>query len=402
MSTPRWSIVGPTHPFRGGIPRHTTLFVDAAAEADLDVDFVTFTRQYPRWLYKGRTDRDPEQLRPTLVRPRPILDGVDPRTWWRVAGHVATHRPDVLVVVWWHPFFAPTIGTLLRRVRRLSPQTVQLALCHNVLPHEGSGVDRWLVRHALGPADGLVVQAVSEREVVRDVLGEVPVAVTPHPTYTVDVERARRDGDHTATLVFFGFIREYKGVDILLRALPAVLAKRRVRLVVAGEFWDPVDPYRELVRELDLEDHVELRPGYLPEGELPELLAQGDLMVAPYRTATQSGAVELARGAGLPVVASRVGGLVDQVDEPDNGLLVPPGDVEALSRALVEATEPATLARLTKGANARSSIRPWSGLVDDVKRFARSLRPGPADHEDVSTYEVGSRSASRGEQHDDR
>lgn len=375
MRAPRWCIVGPTHPFRGGIARHTTLLADAVADADIDVRLVSFSRQYPRWLYKGASDRDPEQLRPRRVDPEYLLDGIGPRSWWDTGRSIGEARPDVLVSVWWHPFFAPAIGTLVRRVRRRSPRTTCVALCHNVLPHEGSGIDHRLVRFALAPQHGVVVHSDTEGTTARDLLGDMPVTVSPHPTYHVDLgpEPAPGDDDRVPTLLAFGLVRAYKGIDVLLRALPAVLAVRPVRLVVAGEFWDPVEPYRELVRELGIGEHVELWDGYVPETDLVSLLGEADVMVAPYRTATQSGAVEMAYGAGLPVVASDIGGLGDQVEHGVDGLLVPAEDVDALSRALIEATEPTVLHRLRAGAAARSPVRTWAQLVDDLRGFAGAV-----------------------------
>lgn len=375
MST-RWCIVGPTHPYRGGIPRHTTLMAEAIAARGADLRVITFRRQYPSWLYKGATDRDPDQLPPVGFAPDPRLDSIGPRTWRSTALTIAQAHPDVLIAVWWHPFFAPMYGALLRQVRRRSPKIIQVALCHNVIPHETSRADRVLTRRALTPVDGLVVHAESQRELANSLLGPTPVLVTPHPTYPVDIDarsRRRAPGDPT-NLLFFGLIRQYKGVDVLLRALPMVLRERRVRLVVAGEFWEPTRSYTDLVDDLGIGDHVDLRPGYVPDADLMKLLSDADLVVAPYRTATTSAAVEMAFGAGLPVVASRVGGLADQVDHGVNGLLVPPDEPAALASALIEATAPASLDELTQHARADETIRTWDGLVEDVERFVRLLQ----------------------------
>ncbi|MFP3899978.1 MAG: glycosyltransferase [Acidimicrobiia bacterium] len=384
-----WCIVGPTHPFRGGIPRHTTLLTDAAAETGIDTQLVTFTRQYPGWLYKGASDRDPDQLSPKVARTERILDSLNPVTWRRGARLIGHTSPRAMVVVWWHPFFAPMVATLLRQVRRRSPSTIQLALCHNVLPHESSPVDRRLTRTALAPVDGLVVHAESQARIARDLVGDRPTLVTPHPTYTFSPEvlAARRPRDDTVRLLFFGLVRHYKGVDVLLRALPRVLRERPVHLVIAGEFWDRPEDHRALARTLGVERHVEFRAGYVPDDELPRLFGTTDLVVAPYRSATQSGAVEMAFGAGLPVVASRVGGLAHQVRDGTNGLLVPPDDPEALSRALLDATAAPMLDRLTAGARAPETVHTWTDLVGDIDgmvteldargRAAPSTVPGP-------------------------
>ena len=275
-------VVGPTHPFRGGIPRHTTLMAEAIATR-ADIRLITFTRQYPGWLYKGARDRDPDQIAPAGFVPDRRLDSLSPLSWRSTARVIGRMEPDVVVAVWWHPFFAPKFGTLLRHVRRRSPRTVRVVVCHNVLLHESSPVDRTPARRALRVADGLVVHAASQRDVANDLLLPVPVLVTPHPAYEVDVNRLHSRPRHGAVnLLFFGLVRRYKGVDVLFRALSVVLTRRKVRLVVAGEFWDPVQPYTALVDELGIGDHVEILPGYVSDADLTKLLAAADLMVAPY------------------------------------------------------------------------------------------------------------------------
>ncbi len=375
--THRWCIIGPTHPYRGGIARHTTQLAGAAVAHGIELDAVTFRRQYPGWMYRGASDRDPDQLKPDSFTPRYDLDSVDPRSWLSAARTVAEHKPDVLVAAWWHPFFAPMYGTVLRRVHKHSPGTVLVVLCHNVLPHETSAIDRVLARWALRPADGLVVHAGSQRDVARDLLGPVPVLLTPHPTYTVDMLPAcEPDGSGgPVNLLFFGLIRRYKGLDVLLRSLPALLRERDVQLTIVGEFWDPIEPYVAIIDELGIGDHVNLRPGYVPESDLRKLIAESDIMVAPYRSATQSGAVEMAFGAGLPVVATDVGGLGDQIADGRDGLVVPPEDDAALAAALVRASEPALLAELTRGARSRSAGRTWDSLVDGIESLATTLSP---------------------------
>jgi glycosyltransferase involved in cell wall biosynthesis len=246
-----------------------------------------------------------------------------------------------------------------------------------VVPHESSPFDRLLVRRALAPVEGLVVHATSQEAVAAQLLGPKPALVTSHPTYIVDAALSTprpRNRQGPVNLLFFGIVRHYKGVDVLLRALPSVLRKRSVRLVIAGEFWDPAQAYRDLIRDLKLDAHVDLRPGFVPDDELTKLLVEADLMVAPYRSATQSGAVEMAFGAGVPVVASRVGGLADQIDDGTDGLLVPAEDVASLSQVLVRATDPRTLDRLTAGARSRATAHTWTTLVNGVQSFSASLR----------------------------
>src|SRR5690606_7153132 len=156
-----------------------------------------------------------------------------------------------------------------------------------------------------------------------------------------------------------------------------VLSDREVRLIVAGEFWEPRERYDALVHDLGLGGRVDIRAGYVPDDELPAIFASADVAVAPYRSATQSGAIEMAFGAGVPVVASKVDGLAEQVDHGVNGLLVAPDDPGALARGLCEALRPDVLERLRTGARAPDRVRSWDHLVADIDDFAASLRLSP-------------------------
>lgn len=339
----RLCLVGPTYPYRGGIAHYTTLLARHLRNSDEhELLFISFSRQYPGWLYRGRTDRDPSR-HPLQAEAEYLLNPLHPLSWWRTLRRIGRWTPDAVVLPWWVPFWAPVWAALGRGIRRLPGDPRLLFICHNVLPHEQGALGRLfmpaVVRHTLSPGDGFIVHARSSAERLEGILPEARYRVTPHPSYAalgrekggalpVAVPRDR------PLLLFAGFVRPYKGLDVLLQALPEVLARRPAHLLVAGEFWQGVKGYRKQMAALGIAGAVTLLDAYLPDEQLSACVAAADVVVLPYRSATQSGVVQLAFGHGRPVITSDVDGLRDVVDHEQTGLLVPPEDPAALAAAI--------------------------------------------------------------------
>lgn len=388
----RVSILGPTYPFRGGIAHHTTLLAAALRERHA-VQLVTFRRQYPRRLFPGRTDRDPSPPPPDLQAPR-LLEPLLPWSWWRVAGRIAAFRPDVLVVPWWVPFWGPSVGVVARLVRRRG-RTRVVFLCHNVMPHEGTGiVTRALTGFALRAADAFIVHSATDEAALRRLVpraaarpGAVRRALLPAHSIAAPVGRAEARSrlglpPDARVALFFGFVRPYKGLEHLIDAV--ALAMPRVPdlvLVVAGEFWQPPGRFLERARLAGIADRVRLDDRYVPNDEVGAYFCAADVVVLPYVEATQSGVVTLAAEFSVPVVVTRVGGLPEAVLDGRTGLVVPPGDAAALADALATALgdSPAAdaLRRGTAEGRSRFDWAPLVRLVEDLAADGRRGAEGP-------------------------
>lgn len=295
-----------------------------------DVEIVSWWRQYPERFYPG------EQL----VRGEPELDDLPPIRralawnrpdfWWREAARLRSY--DLVAFAHVTPVQAPAYRVMLGRLRRARPETV--VICHNVLPHERSALDKLLVSSLLRSADRIVTHSSHQADLARS-LARRPVAVAPLAAHLPSAFAPTEQGTGVQNrLLFFGLVRPYKGLDVLLRALAD--GPPEVRLRVAGEFWGGDQATRSLVAELGLEDRVELRPGYVAADEVPELFRDVDALVLPYRTATGSQGVDLAFRFGVPVIATRSGSLPDKIAEHRDGILAEPDDVSSLARALHE------------------------------------------------------------------
>jgi glycosyltransferase involved in cell wall biosynthesis len=379
-------VLGPTWPYRGGIAQYTTALARHLA-SEHELALFSYSRQYPRWLFPGRTDRDPSPPPPGLTAAY-VLDPLLPWTWWRTARQIAAFEPDVVLAEWWVPYFAPSLITGLALARRWWPMRVVLE-CHNVLPHDHRGaLTRWITRRVLAMADAYIVHGTADRHSLEALRPGSAVAahVVPLPALAFppapsrQAARARLGLAPDARVVlFFGFVRPYKGLAQLLEALPALVAEvPRAQLVVAGEFWEPARQFEQRAAELGVGDALRLDDRYLPDDAVADYFAAADVVALPYVEASQSAVLPLAMHYGIPVVASAVGGLPDVVREGANGLLVPPGDPPALARALSRFfNTPGLAERLAVGAAAAGAHAGWPDVVRTVEAAAAAAAARP-------------------------
>jgi glycosyltransferase involved in cell wall biosynthesis len=357
----RVAIVGPTYPYKGGIAQHTTELAHRLGRRGVAVEIVSWSAQYPQRLYPGQQHvQVPEQ--------EPFGNTSYPLSWRRPDGWVRTgrrlrRRVDAVVLVIVTPFHAPAYLGLLAGLGR---QTRVVTLCHNVLPHERRRGDVPLTRALLRRADAVLVHVQAEAERAR-LLTSAPVTIAGMPpSLWSDIRPVPRhphpDGltAPRRRLLFFGIVRPYKGLDLLLRALSEA---PDVSLTVAGEFWDSEPATRALAAELGISDRVQLRPGYVAAHEVPALFAAADALVLPYRSGTATQNAQVAHLYGLPVVGTRVGTLPDHIRDGVNGLLVPPDDPAALAAALRRLYEPGVLPRLRANVKSPDIDGEWEGYL---------------------------------------
>lgn len=333
------TIIGPVYPYRGGIAHYTSLLAQALSERH-QIQIVSFKRQYPAWLYPGKTDKDPS-LSPLLVDALYILDPFYPWTWWQAIRAIENFQPDLVVCQWWTTFWAPAFAFISFWLR--SKGIALVFLIHNVFPHEPKFWDRPLAHLALRTGETFIVQTTQEHERLLTLFPYASVVLCPHPVYDmfaaqrIPQAEARKHLDvspNKPTVLFFGIVRPYKGLKYLIEAL-ALLRDRgfTTQLIVAGEFWEDRKIYEAQISKLGLTEQVILDDRYIPNEELGLLFSAADLFVAPYIGGTQSGAVKMAVGFGLPVITTRSEWLTEG---SEMGQCVPPADSAALAQAILD------------------------------------------------------------------
>ncbi|TDC45559.1 glycosyltransferase [Actinomadura sp. KC345] len=358
----RITIVGPAFPYKGGGAHHTTELAHRLAAAGHDVVIESWRAQYPGFLYPGQqTISDPEGEPFSGTRRR--LDWRRPDGWWRTGR--ALRARDLVVLAVLSPVQVPSYLGILAGLRRGAPV---VALCHNVLPHERKPYDEPLMKRLLRKVDGVLVHSEAQAGLARGLTAR-PVRVAEMPAHLpVAPAPARDDRKVRRRLLFFGIVRPYKGLDVLLRALAK--GPDDVALTVAGEFWGGLDETRELIGSLGLTSRVELRPGYVPAADVPGLFAAADALVLPYRTATASQNVWMAHEHGLPVIATDVGGFADQVRDGVDGLICAPDDVASLAGALNGFYTPGEPERLRSGVRPVDHAPVWAAYLDALTEGA--------------------------------
>lgn len=367
--------MGPAFPYRGGIAQFLAVLCSELKAMGHALRVFNFTRQYPSFLFPGRAQTS--DSRPAIaVDSERTLDSLNPITWFRTYMKLRSFRPDMVLLSWWTPFFGPcfwTMGFLLRRFSRIPVVYV----CHNVLPHERRIVDGPLTKLALGESDFLVLLSGQSEVEVKDVLPKAKYVTLYHPRYSFFVkpgltrEKARAKlGIDGRTLIFFGYVRPYKGLGVLIDAFGLYGSEdAEARLLVVGEFYEDRGPYERRIQELGLAGRVSLVDRYVSDEEVAYFFAAADLLVLPYLSATQSGVIQIAQSFGLPVVTTNVGGIPEVVEEGKTGFLVPPGDPRALSAAIKKYFEEGwgdVMRPHLKEAAARFS---WAPVVDAVTSF---------------------------------
>ncbi|MEI8306344.1 MAG: glycosyltransferase [Chloroflexales bacterium] len=379
----RISVVGPTYPFRGGIAHYTTLMVRQLRAAGYAAPLYSFTRQYPRWLVGGRSDRDPSSS-PLRVDCEYILDPINPFTWWRLYRRVRADHPDVLILQWWVPYWTPCLTAVSSMIKR-NTQVKIMFICHNVVPHEGGGViDRRLALTVLRLGDALLVHSEQDRLRLLAMLPHARVVKAHHPTYAELAHQSSTNPSHlrrdlgipadTHVLLFFGFVRPYKGLEYLIQAMRLIRERVNAHLLVVGEFWTAPEFYQRYADEFGVSEAMTIINRYVPNEDLRPYFDIADVVVLPYVAATQSGVVQLAFGFGKPVITTRVGGLYEVVEDGVNGLIVPPQDEGALADAVIRYFSEGLAVPFSANVAAQATTSfSWQQLVTTIEQAARDL-----------------------------
>ncbi|RPE05924.1 glycosyltransferase [Chitinophaga lutea] len=319
-------ILGPAHPLRGGLAAFNERLAEQLTAQGNDVEIHTFSFQYPAFMFPGKTQYATGPA-PANLRIKRSVHSMNPLNWFRTGRAIAKQRPDIVIVAFWLPLMAPSLGTIAKMIRKNGHSRI-IGLVHNLIPHEKRPGDVPFTRYFVRQCDAFITLS---REVENDLkqFTKAPVAFAPHPVYDsfgdpVPQETARKHlGLHPQHryLLFFGFIRAYKGLDLLLEAFadPRLQAMDNLHLLVAGEFYEDKKKYEPL-----LTPRVQLIEDFIPNEEVKYYFSAADLVVQPYRTATQSGISQMAYHFEKPMLVTNVGGLPEIVPDGKAGYVTEP------------------------------------------------------------------------------
>ena len=333
-------LIGPVYPYKGGIAHYTSLMYRALAKK-FDVELISYKMQYPKFLFK-KEQRDYRNDMFKVEGAQFLIHTANPLNIIGVARKIRQCRPDLVIMQWWHPYFAPCYWIL---ETALGKKIKKMFVCHNVFPHERFPMDKLLTKLVLKKADFFLVHAKSDGEDLLTIKPDAQFRHNPHPTYNafqvhgLNKEQARQMLPYNIDeklLLFFGFVRDYKGLKYLIQAMPILKQKiEGIRLMIVGAFGKDKDDYLELIKRCGVQDCIEVIDGYTPDNEVEKYFAACDLVVLPYESATQSGIVQIAYGFDKPVIVTNVGGLPDVVTDNQTGYVVEPQNPEKIADAVI-------------------------------------------------------------------
>ncbi|NOY05797.1 MAG: glycosyltransferase [Chlorobi bacterium] len=375
-------IIGTAYPLRGGIAHYVGLLYKYLSRRH-DVTVVTFKRQYPKLLFPGKSQEETGD--PGIPLESHLwIDSINPWTWLTTGLRVRRMKPDLVIYKFWLPFFAPAYG-VIAAIAKWRRATRTLFICDNIIPHERRPGDRLFTRFAMRFVDLYLVQS---RSVESDLLSLKPGAkyvLQPHPVYEIfgeelerEIARERLNETHPELdlspgeniVLFFGYVRDYKGLDVLLDALPFLLEQREVRVLVVGEFYSDEKKYREQVERLGIGSHVYFHSSYVPNDEVSLFFSAADVVALPYHSATQSGIVQIAYNFNRPVVATDVGGLAEVVIHGRTGYIVAPHDPKAFAQALTRFFTEDRFVEFRKNVLEEKKKYTWDSMVEAIESLA--------------------------------
>ncbi|WP_293884274.1 MULTISPECIES: glycosyltransferase [unclassified Sphingobacterium] len=333
-------ILGSAYPLRGGgIASFNERLASHFQQLGHEVDIYSFSLQYPNFLFPGKSQYSDEPA-PEGLHIKTKVNSINPFNWISVGKELRNAKYDLLIVRFWMPFFGPCLGTIQRQVRK-NRHTKIVCIADNIIPHEQRPGDKLLIRYFLKSVDACLTMSKSVLLDLKLLSPKMPAVYTPHPLYDnygthqskKEARRLLNIDQEGKVILFFGFIRQYKGLDILLQALNDTrLRKMGVKLLLAGEFYDDPALYLDLIKKYKLEEFIFMHTDFIPNQEVGRYFSAADCVVLPYRSATQSGITQVAYHFDLPMIVSNVGGLPELVRDSYVGYVVEPKAEEIAER----------------------------------------------------------------------
>ena len=369
----RITLIGPFPPFRGGISDFNVALFNALDKVH-DTQVINYSTQYPKILFPGKTQY--KNVSNNSYKSTRILSSINPFTWNKTANKIIEFQPDIVVIHYWMPFFAPG----LRKIAILLKKKIDvklLAICHNLIPHEKRSYNKYFTRMFLNKIDQFMVMSESVKLDLLKIIPNAKYKLTPHPIYNIfgeaiDKKVARRNLGITAknVILYFGLIREYKGLDILLNSIPYIKNELDDFIViVAGECYEKIEKYYAILEKQKIKNSVDLRLKFIPDNEVAEYFSAADVVTLPYRTATQSGITQIAYNFNRPVIVSDVGGLAEIVPNGETGYIVKPGSKE-FAKAIIKFFKEDRFDEFSKNIKIHKQLFSWEKFVKNLMELA--------------------------------
>jgi len=339
------AIIGPAHPLRGGLASYNERLAKQFIDEGNEVTIYTFSLQYPSFIFPGTTQYSTES-KPSNLTINVCINSINPFNWIKVGNNLKNEKPDLVIVRYWLPFMGPCLGFILRQIKK-NKQTKIVCIADNIIPHEKRFGDKAFTKYFVQPVDAFITMSDKVMTDLKLFAPTKPTQLVAHPLYDnfgekVSKEEARLKlgiKNEELILLFFGFIRKYKGLDLLLNAMKIIKNSnfniQNSKLLIAGEFYEDRKAYDEQIEKLDLQESLILHTDFIPDSEVKYYLCAADVVVQPYKNATQSGVTPLAYHFEKPMIVTNVGGLPSLVPNNKVGLIAEP-NAESIAEKIID------------------------------------------------------------------
>ncbi len=372
-------IIGPGHPLRGGLATFNQRLAKEFINGGDDCSIYSFSLQYPSFLFPGTTQYSSEPA-PENLTIKSAINSINPFNWIKVGNRLKKEKPDLIIVRFWLPFMGPALGTILRRVRK-NKHTKIICIADNVIPHEKRFGDKPFTKYFLKSCDAFITMSEKVMSDLRIFQPTKPALLVSHPLYDnfgaiISKEEAREKlgvGAQESIILFFGFIRKYKGLDLLFEAMADERIKKAgIKLLVAGEFYEDAKPFHDQIENLGIKDQLILRTDFIQDSEVKNYLCAADAVIQPYRNATQSGVTPLAYHFEKPMVVTNVGGLPSLVPDRKVGLVVEPNP-QAIADGILEFYQLGESYFIPHLRNEKQKYS-WANMVGTISQLANDIQ----------------------------
>lgn len=372
-------IIGPAYPLRGGLATFDELFCKAFNEQGHDCEIISYSLQYPNFLFPGSTQFDTSGNAPKNIKIHTLINSVNPLSWIKTAKFIKKQKPDFIVFRFWIPFMGPALGSIARMVRKSGVKV--LAITDNVIPHETRLGDVAFAKYFINACDGFVTMSKAVMKDLEKFTSTVHKKYLLHPLYTsfgeklnkIDARKVLELPNDKQLVLFFGLIRNYKGLDMLLDAMNELKSNPNINLLIAGEFYEDKQPYLDLIKKYGIENQVILHGKFIANEDVKLYFSAADLVALPYRSATQSGVTQVSFHFEVPTLVTNVGGLGEIIPDKVAGYVVE-SNGKAIAEGIKDYFENNRMASFTEGMKKEKQKYDWKIFVDEVIDLYKGLK----------------------------
>ena len=372
-------IIGPAYPLRGGLATFDELFCIAFNEQGHDCEIISYSLQYPNFLFPGSTQFDTTGVAPKHIKIHTLINSVNPLSWIKTANFIKKQKPDFIVFRFWIPFMGPALGSIARMVRKSGIKV--LAITDNVIPHEKRIGDAAFAKYFIKSCDGFVTMSKAVMKDLENFTTTKHKKYLLHPLYTSFGEKLNKSDarkvlgikEDVNLVLFFGLIRKYKGLDMLLDAFNELKENSNILLLIAGEFYEDKQPYLDLIEKYQIQNQVILHAKFIANDDVKLYFSAADLMALPYRTATQSGVTQVSFHFEVPTLVTNVGGLGEIIPHQKAGYVVEPNG-KAIAESIKDYFTNHRMPLYTEGMKQEKQKYDWKIFVNEVLDLFRSIK----------------------------